>query len=155
MALAAYQGKHEGSRTGLIPVEQIDADAAQMDAGSAQVRQRSRRGAKTRLRSLADLDGRTAAYRRTCELISAVEADLGGADQLSTGERQIIQRAALTGALAEDLEARWLDGEDIDPALYATLGNAQRRLLEALGLQRRARLVQPLGTLMKDVRNGA
>jgi hypothetical protein len=72
-------------------------------------------------------------------LIASVEADLGGGDQLSTGERQIVQRAALTGALAEDLEARWLAGEEIDPALYATLGNAQRRLFEALGLSRRPR----------------
>jgi len=31
----------------------------------------------------------------------------------------------------------------IDPALYATLGNAQRRLLETIGLRRRARDVTP------------
>jgi hypothetical protein len=101
-------------------------------------RVRTRRG-KLRLRSLDDLDQRTTAYRRACELIASVEADLGGADRLSTGERQIVQRAALTGALCEDLETRWLAGESIDPALYASLGNAQRRLFECLGLQRRAR----------------
>jgi hypothetical protein len=88
---------------------------------------------------LADLDGRSTAYRRTCELIAAVEADLGGADRLSTGERQIVQRAALTGALAEDLEARWLAGEDIDPGAYSALANSKRRLFEAIGLQRRAK----------------
>ena len=99
--------------------------------------------AKTRLLSLGDVDRRCTAYRKTADLIDAIEADLGGPDHLSTGERQIIQRAALTGALLEDLEARWLAGEPIDPALYATLGNAQRRLFETVGLKRVPRGVTP------------
>jgi hypothetical protein len=49
----------------------------------------------------------------------------------------------VTGAMIEDLEARWLAGEPIDPALYATLGNAQRRLFETIGLKRQARDVTP------------
>lgn len=104
---------------------------------------RPKRPGKARLLSLADIDRRTAAYRRTCELIESIEGDLGGTDRLTVGERQIVQRAAVTGALIEDLEARWLKGEPIDPALYCTLGNAQRRLFEAVGLRRRARDVTP------------
>ena len=100
-------------------------------------------GSKTRLLSLQDIDRRTAAYRKTADLIDAIENDLGGPDQLSTGERQIIQRAALTGALLEDLEARWLAGQPIDPAAYCTVLNAQRRLFEAVGLKRRPRDVTP------------
>ena len=69
-------------------------------------------GGKTRLLSLADIDRRTVAYRKTNDLINSIEGDLGGADRLSTAERQIIQRAALTGALLEDLEAKWLAGEE-------------------------------------------
>jgi len=84
---------------------------------------------KLRLLTLDPLDHRTAAANRCRDLIAAIELDLGGRDRLSTGERQIIQRAAITGAVLEDIEARWLAGEPIDPALYA-LGNAQRRLLE-------------------------
>ena len=98
---------------------------------------------KARLLSLADIDRRTAAYRKTCELISSIEADAGGHERLTTAERQIIQRAAMTGAMIEDLEARWLAGEAIDPALYATLGNAQRRLFETVGLRRVPRNVTP------------
>jgi hypothetical protein len=94
---------------------------------------------KARLLSLADIDQRTTAYRRTSELIGALEADLGGADQLSVAERQLIRHAAVTGALLEDQAARWLAGEAIDPALYATLGNHQRRLFETVGLKRVAR----------------
>ena len=98
---------------------------------------------KLRLLTLDQLDHRTAAAKRCRDLIAAIELDLGGSDRLSTGERQIIQRAAITGAVLEDIETRWLAGEPIDPARYATLGNAQRRLLETIGLRRRARDVTP------------
>jgi hypothetical protein len=62
---------------------------------------------------------------------------------LATGERQIIQRAALLGTLAENLETRWLDGQPIDPGTLCAIGNAQRRLLEAVGLKRVPRDVTP------------
>jgi hypothetical protein len=98
---------------------------------------------KVRFLSLHDIDRRTTAYRKAADLIDAIETDLGGADRLSTGERQLIQRAAVTGAMLEDQEARWLAGEPVDPALYATLGNAQRRMFEAVGLRRQPRDVTP------------
>jgi len=91
---------------------------------------------KTRLLSLEDLDRRTGAYRKTAELIDRVEADLGGADRLSTAQQQIVRHAALTGAMLEDLGARWLSGEPIDPALYVQLSNCERRLYETVGLRR-------------------
>jgi hypothetical protein len=101
-------------------------------------------GDKVRLLSLGDLDRRTAAYKRTVELIEQIEADAGGQDRLSTGERALIQRAAVTAALAEHLETRWLAGEQIDPALHCTISNSLRRLLEAVGLRRVPRDVSPL-----------
>ena len=113
----------------------MPADAPEMQGGNA--------GGKVRLLSLHDLDRRTAAYRRTVDLIEQIETDAGGHDRLSTGERQIIQRIALTCALAEHLEARWLSGEEIDPVLYCTLANAQKRLLESVGLRRVPRDVAP------------
>jgi hypothetical protein len=114
----------------------MSLDATTVDSGSG--------GGKTRLLSLGDIDRRTRAYRKTFDLIASIETDLGGADRLSTGERQIIQRAALTGALLEDLETRWLSGEPIDAAQYATLSNAQRRLFETVGLRRVPREVSSL-----------
>jgi hypothetical protein len=116
---------------------QMSVDATPVDSGNS--------GSKTRLLSLGDIDRRTRAYRKTTELIVSIETDLGGADRLSTAERQIIQRAALTGALLEDLETRWLSGEPIDAGQYATLSNAQRRLFETVGLRRVAREVPSLG----------
>jgi hypothetical protein len=98
---------------------------------------------KVRLLTLADLDKRTTAAKRARYLIEKVTGDLGGQDQLATGECQIVQRAVLLGVMAEDLESRWLAGEDADPALLATIANAQRRLFEAIGLKRVPRDVTP------------
>ena len=64
----------------------------------------------------------------TCELIAVVESDLGGSDQLSTGERQIVQRAAVTGALIEDYETRWLAGHRLDPAAAGAAADVRRRV---------------------------
>jgi hypothetical protein len=113
----------------------MSADTIEMQVGNA--------GPKVRLLSLHDLDRRTAAYRRTTALIEAIESDCGGSDQLSTGQRAIVQRIALMCALSEDLETRWLSGQGIDPTTYCTLANAQRRLLETVGLRRVPRELNP------------
>ena len=99
------------------------------DTGSAQSR--------TSAAEPGEVDGNT---RR---LIEAIHADLGGVDRLATGERQIVQRAALLGTMAEDAEARWLAGQPIDPNVLCVLANAQRRLFETLGLSRRSKDVTP------------
>jgi hypothetical protein len=113
-----------------------------MQAGSAADRQAMPAG-KARLLSLADLDRRTAAYRETRKLIDEIEGDLGGRERLSTGECQLVQRCAVLGAVLTDMETRWIDGEPIDPASYCTIVNAQRRVLETIGLKRVPRDVTP------------
>ena len=70
---------------------------------------------------------------------AAIESDLSAADRLSADERQLVQRAAVTCALLEDMEACWLLGKPIDAAQYTTLTNSFRRLLETVGLKRVAR----------------
>ena len=82
---------------------------------------RARKGSqKTKLLTLSDLDRRTAAYKRTCAIISSLQVDLGGADRLSCAQLQLIQRAAMPGAILEDQESRWLAGEPIDALQRAT-----------------------------------
>jgi hypothetical protein len=88
------------------------------------------RPAKAKLATLDQLDGRTIAARRARDTITAIEGDLGGAENLTTAMRQIIESAAVTSAMVADLGSRWLAGEQIDLALFCTLGNAQRRLFE-------------------------
>jgi hypothetical protein len=95
------------------------------------------RSTKPVVRSIADLDGRTQAARRARQLVEDIEADLGGAESLNTAQRELVKRAALAGALAEDLEVRWLQGEQIKVIAYARLISAQRRLCTTLGLDRR------------------
>jgi hypothetical protein len=87
--------------------------------------------------TLDDIDRRTAAYANVKHLIDELEASAGGTDRLSPGERQLIQRCAVLGALLEDTETRWIRSGAIDPKDYCTVINAQRRVLETLGLQRR------------------
>ena len=101
------------------------------------------RDGKVRLRSLDDLDRRTAAGRAAQNLITGLENDLGGAEVLSVAQREICKRAALAGAILEDWECRWVGGEPIEVEAYATLANTQRRLLTTIGLTRRARDVTP------------
>jgi hypothetical protein len=113
------------------------------DTADIRVRSGVDRSEKLRLLSLHDLDRRTAAYRRTTALIEAIEADCGGSNQLSTGQRAIVQRIALMCALSEDLETRWLSGQAIDPQTYTMLANCQRRLLETVGLRRLPKELNP------------
>jgi hypothetical protein len=96
---------------------------------------------KARLATLASLDGRTVSARRARDLIEAIEADLGG--DLTEGERQLVMRAAVLGALVEDCEARWLGGQNVDLGSYLAAVNVQRRVLATIGLERRARDVTP------------
>ena len=98
---------------------------------------------KARLLTLGALDGRTAAARNVKALIADIENDLGGADRLSAAEREIATRAALAGAVLQDMEANWLAGRPLDVAAYSTLSNTQSRLLKMLGLERRPRDVTP------------
>jgi hypothetical protein len=104
----------------------------------------------TKLATLDQLDGRTLAAKAARDTIASIASDLGGADQLSTAEMQIIQRAAVTGAILEDMEAQWLSGAPIDAPTYVALGNAQRRYLETVGLKRAPRDVTTLGQILKE-----
>jgi hypothetical protein len=76
-------------------------------------------------------------------LIERVAADLGGTDRLSTAEQQLVRHAAITGAMIEDMATRWLSGQPVDPAMFCTLSNSERRLYETVGLKRQPRDVTP------------
>ena len=129
-------GNHPGSNV----LENMPSDTAEVEAKS---RSDAAPKGKTRLLRLDDIDRRTAAYRETAELISALEADLGGRDQVSTARLQIVEFAGVASAMRKDLAARWLSGEPVDVAAYCTLANAERRLYETVGLDPRPRDVTP------------
>jgi hypothetical protein len=95
------------------------------------------------LRQFEGLDRRSLPYLETKRLIDAMQADLGGADQLSAAEKQMVQHAAILGAVIAKTEAHFLKHQRIDAAEYCLVVNAQRRLFETLGTRRRPRDVTP------------
>ena len=99
--------------------------------------------AKCRLLTLEGLDRRSVAYRETKQLVADIESDLGGAEHLSTMEKQMIQHGAVLGAIASDLEAKYLLGRKIDLIVLTRVLNAQRRAFDAIGYRRRQRDVTP------------
>jgi hypothetical protein len=71
---------------------------------------------------------------------------MGGVEAMSAAERSIVRRAATLTVELERLESKFAEaGEasatDID--LYQRTANSLRRLLESIGLQRRAKDVTP------------
>jgi hypothetical protein len=112
------------------------------DAAVLPRQSRTRQG-RARLLTLDHLDQRTAAARAARSLVDHLTSDLGGPDQLSAGERELVKRAALCGAIVADFEARWVAGQLVELGEYLSAVNVQRRVLATLGLRRRARDVTP------------
>jgi hypothetical protein len=95
---------------------------------------------------LPGTDGRSAWVRRCKDIIAAHLSDLGGEFNTSAAERSLIRRASTLTVELERLEARFAtagkaSADDLD--LYQRTAGNLRRLLEAVGLQRRARNVTP------------
>jgi hypothetical protein len=103
-------------------------------------RQRSRVSNGSAL--LPGVDGRSPWVRRCKDVIAAHLSDLGGADNTSAAERSIIRRAAVLTTELEVLEVRFAKAGEASAAdleVYQRCSNSLRRLLEAVGLQRRPR----------------
>jgi hypothetical protein len=114
----------------------MPADAPEIHAGSGPP--------KTRLLSLGDIDKRTQAYRKTVELISGIEQDLGGRDRLSSQEICIVQRIGVLAAIASSEESKWISGEPISVVDLCTVNNTLRRMLREIGLKRQSRPVNEI-----------
>jgi hypothetical protein len=95
---------------------------------------------------IAGVDQRSPWVRRCKDVIAAHLSDLGGADNTSAAERSIIRRAAVLTTELEVLEVRFAkvgEASAADLEVYQRCSNSLRRLLEAIGLQRRPREVGP------------
>jgi len=119
-----------------------------MSAGSVEVVADKSKG-RSRITNgavLPDVDGRSTWVRRLRDLIALHVADLGGQDAVSAAELSIVRRAATLTVELERLEAKFAtagQAEAGELALYTTTSNTLKRLLEAVGLRRRARDVTP------------
>ena len=95
---------------------------------------------------LPGVDQRCAWVRRAKDVIAAHLSDLGGVDNTSAAERSIIRRASVLTVELERLEAKFALAEQASPEdldLYQRTAGNLRRLLEAVGLQRRPRNLTP------------
>ena len=123
-------------------VENSSVDHSGIDRRSSP--QKSRQANGTAL--LPGVDGRSAWVRRCKELLADHLSDLGGADHASAAERSLVRRACVLTVELERMEKAFaLAGEAPaeDLEIYARVAGNLRRLLEAVGLQRRARNVTP------------
>lgn len=125
---------------GAVPTRQ-PGDTAPAKPRRKRRPQRKTRAGKARLLTFNVLDARTAAYADARRLVETLSTDLGGDDQLSEGERQLVTRAALVGAIVSDFETRWVTGESVRLSDYLSACNVQRRILATLGLKRQAKTV--------------
>lgn len=99
---------------------------------------------------IAGVDGRSPWVRRCKDIIASHLSDLGGAENTSAAERSIIRRASTLTVELERLEAKFAAAEaasDSDLDLYQRTAGNLRRLLEAIGIQRRPRDVTLLDPL--------
>src|SRR5436309_888289 len=88
--------------------------------------------------------GGTAWARRFRDVLAEIVSDLGGADQLSEGQRQIARRCATIAISCEAMEGEAAAGRPIDLDVYGTLTDRMGRAFQRLGLRRRAKPVETL-----------
>jgi hypothetical protein len=116
------------------------AEATRKDTTARPLTQRSR---VTNGRTLfaAGGDMRTPWARRMRDILEMHISDLGGRDAASAAELSIARRAAVLTVELEKLEASFAvsDAEPDQLVLYQGAANSLRRMLESLGLKRRAK----------------
>ena len=84
-------------------------------------------------------DARSATATRFRDLFDHICGDLGGIDQLSERQRQLVRRAAMLSAESERMEAMAVRGEEFDADLYGTMCDRLGRVFGRIGLKRVAR----------------
>jgi hypothetical protein len=87
--------------------------------------------------------GDTKWARRFRDVFAEIVSDLGGADALSEGQRQLARRASTISLACERLEARAVTGEEIDLETYGQLTDRLGRAFGRLGLKRVAQDITP------------
>jgi hypothetical protein len=92
---------------------------------------------------LPNVDGRSLIARRYRDISNAILVDQGGIDQCSESRLQLIRRFAAASVLAEQLESRLANGEQIDITEHATLSSTLVRLAQRIGIDRVPRDVTP------------
>jgi hypothetical protein len=91
---------------------------------------------------IAGVDQRCGWVRRAKDVIASHLSDLGGVENTSAAERSIIRRASTLTVELERFESKFAkagEASSLDLETYQRCANSLRRVLEAIGLQRRPR----------------
>jgi hypothetical protein len=117
-----------------------------MDAVAAtSIRKARRRHVATRPQLLmrSELDGRTSAAKVFDRMVGAIEADLGGREQLSAIERTLIEAYAGSFVSLNHLNTQLMLGQAINISEHSNCASTMVRIAVRLGLERRQRDVTP------------
>jgi hypothetical protein len=99
---------------------------------------------------LPGIDGRSTVARRYRDIAGAILVDQGGLDRCSESRLQLIRRFAAAAVLAEQLESRLANGEQIDINEHAVLSSTLVRLAAKIGIDRVPKDISPtLGDLLR------
>jgi hypothetical protein len=124
--------------------------SAQLDEGRPANGRRRHVAVRPQLLTRDALDQRTNAAKLFNQLIADIEIDLGGHDELSTIELQLIEAFAGACVTLQHLNTQLALGQKIDLAQHSSAVGAMVRVASRLGLQRRAKDVGPgLGDLLR------
>jgi hypothetical protein len=104
---------------------------------------------KVKLLSLTDIDRRCKAAQHAEEMRSAIAADLGGEEELSTLERALVEHAAMNAAMLRHLHVSWLKGEPAPIGEVVSLQNVFNRVAQQLGTKRRPKDVLSIDSYLK------
>ena len=92
---------------------------------------------------LPSIDGRSLIAGRYRDIVTAIVGDQGGADHCSESRTQLIRRFAAAAVLAEQMESKMANGEEINIQDHALLCSTLVRVAQRIGIDRRARTIVP------------
>lgn len=92
---------------------------------------------------LPNIDGRSVVARRYRDILAAIIVDQGGLDRMAEARVQVARRFAACCVLAEELEARLANRQQIDIAQHATLTSTMVRVAQRIGINRTAKNITP------------
>jgi hypothetical protein len=95
-------------------------------------------------------DGRGAWTRRWKDIVELHIADAGGRDHMSEAMLSLCRPAATLEIQLEQLECRMSEGDDVDIEIYGRIASHLRRILETLGVERKARPVNDGSDVLAD-----
>jgi hypothetical protein len=98
--------------------------------------------------AFVEADGRGPWARRWRDVLAEILNDLGGADLLSEGQKQLARRCATISIACEKMEGHAAECIEINLDEYGQLTDRLGRALQRLGLKRQARQVETLNDYM-------